>query len=374
MKEKKFSFTASDSLIIKGVAIILMLMHHLWMFPDTKPDTLNHLITIFNTPLPTYLASFGKICVSLFLFLGGYGTYITAKKKKDWNIFVSIKKLYIKYWKVFFIFIPIAFIFFRHQIPFCKDPKYYNAFSNFSFKVFFKNLLGLSSEYNGTWWFLKSYIIAIISFPLLKRITEKYNTTLNIFLIIIYSIALNNILPAIGNIEIFGTLKNNYLYSTFITQTPFVACFWLGIVFAKDNLLFKLYDALNQTFSINFLTDIIGLCIIVFMRNSVFNKDFDLLLCPFFCIFSLDLIKKTKLSTNIFTVLGVHSTNIWLTHVFFCSYFYFFANIVFKVKWAIPSLILLIILSYVSSLLIEKFWDLFNKIYNKIKQKRLSKI
>ena len=69
-------FGKIETNISKGVAILLMLWHHLFLFPD-------RLIGVsFISIAPTWvitsearIADFGKICVAVFLCLPGYGFY-----------------------------------------------------------------------------------------------------------------------------------------------------------------------------------------------------------------------------------------------------------------------------------------------------------
>ena len=82
-----------DTQIIKGLAIVLMLMHHLWAFPDRIPVSLNYVFTIFEQSSIVYIGMFGKICVSLFFFVGGYGTYLSSSEK-NYDIVNRIRKLY----------------------------------------------------------------------------------------------------------------------------------------------------------------------------------------------------------------------------------------------------------------------------------------
>jgi peptidoglycan/LPS O-acetylase OafA/YrhL len=65
--EKKhidFRLSLDESLIIKGIAICLMLWHHLFYESPEYGEI------VFQT------AKFGKLCVALFLFISGYGLTI----------------------------------------------------------------------------------------------------------------------------------------------------------------------------------------------------------------------------------------------------------------------------------------------------------
>lgn len=106
----RYKFTKDDTKCMKGLAVLLMLAHHLWGFPDRLPSGLPMTsVTARGMEFAGFIGGYGKICVSLFMFLGGLGTYIWYEQKKsDW--FAKIRGLYLSYWKVFFVFVPIGFL------------------------------------------------------------------------------------------------------------------------------------------------------------------------------------------------------------------------------------------------------------------------
>ncbi len=84
-------FTREDTKVIKGLAVILMLIHHLWAFPNRiAGDGLVSYLEVFGQSSIQYIGIFGKICVSIFLFLGGYGIYISCKDN-TLNVLSKIK-------------------------------------------------------------------------------------------------------------------------------------------------------------------------------------------------------------------------------------------------------------------------------------------
>ena len=78
-------FTRDDTKVIKGIAIVLMLYHHLFYFPQRISDSIQYIpvLTYHNISSAYLLGEFGKICVALFLFLGGYGTFLSFRKHAD---------------------------------------------------------------------------------------------------------------------------------------------------------------------------------------------------------------------------------------------------------------------------------------------------
>ena len=62
--------TKRDSKMLKGVAILSMLMLHLFCRRENLPYT--PLLWIGGTPLIYYFALFGDICVAVYCFVSGY--------------------------------------------------------------------------------------------------------------------------------------------------------------------------------------------------------------------------------------------------------------------------------------------------------------
>ena len=257
----------ADTKIIKGLAIVLMLMHHLWAFLNRIAVNLNYIFTIFGQSSIVYIGAFGKICVSIFFFIGGYGTYLNCVSK-EYDIVDRMKKLYCSYWKVFLVFIPIAFLLFSNQPAYCEDNVIYSRFASFSWQEFWGNFWGVNINYNREWWFLSSYVIALCSFPIVKKFCQKSSSITNICIIIIASILVTNVFPAIGSIECIGNLNNNFLYSRLICQTaPYVSSFWMGIIVAKDGLLNQLKQSMINSRFLNPFADIIVWVAVIYLRQ-----------------------------------------------------------------------------------------------------------
>lgn len=107
-------FTREDTKLIKGAAVLLMLMHHLWGFPERiAGGELRTLFSVFGKSFILYVGVFGKICMSLFFFVSGYGMY-KSSQNGEFNLLNKLKGLYLSYWKIFVIFIPLGFLFFRN--------------------------------------------------------------------------------------------------------------------------------------------------------------------------------------------------------------------------------------------------------------------
>ena len=328
-----------DSTVMKAIAILLMLLHHLWTFPERiAGGALESLISFSNLPLTVHLGVFGKICVSMFFFLGGYGLYRRYFGKR-YNIVERLKKLYFAYWKVFLIFVPIGFIFFSNQDAYCQDVGVYTAFSEFSIKEFVLNFFGFVSTYNREWWFLLSYAIALILFPLIRKIVDYLSIYLNLFIVIIISVLLTNVFQS----------------------EPYAICFGMGVIVAKHRLLDSVCDLAKSKKILNPVTDILVWLFVIILRLKVIGEQLDIFFVPILTIVSINFVNKLSILKKSLSALGKRSTNMWLIHTFFCYYFGITAKIVAAPRYAILALIVLFAMSYAASILVEKFWKKVGK-------------
>ncbi len=69
-----FFYGKNESKIINGVAIILMMIHHFFGFPNwlLPNNSFEYIFPIEQTSIPQILANFGKICVSIYAFNSGF--------------------------------------------------------------------------------------------------------------------------------------------------------------------------------------------------------------------------------------------------------------------------------------------------------------
>lgn len=96
--------TKDYSNMMKGVAVLLMIIHHAWGFPCRIPE-----LHILHVEEQIGIAS--KICVSIFMFLSGYGLYYTFNRNSSIHLEKRLKAIYERFWKVFFVFVPLGFLF-----------------------------------------------------------------------------------------------------------------------------------------------------------------------------------------------------------------------------------------------------------------------
>lgn len=331
------------NLSIKAIAIMLMLIHHLYAFPNRIIDqTYISVWQLNNIAIEYYLALFSKICVSIFLFLSGYGMYITYFNKKPtiYSIIKRIKSFYFKYWFIFVIFIIIG-------IAIGKI--------NTNYKEIVLNFFGFSSSLNGEWWFIKVYIILIAIYPLINKFIKAKSILIILSSLMLYLFSL--ILTKISVLSNYLVISSIAL--VFSQQIYFI----MGALVAKDSIFDKSKLFLNKKKLDNKIIYILILFISVFMyyylyNNKIMSYFIYIIVMPIFVLSLVNLIKENKLLNFI----GMNSTNIWLIHSFLC--YYYFQNIIFYPKFSIFIFVWLLMLSLIISIGLEYLYCKLKSIYN----------
>lgn len=366
MKEKLKSgwdFDKRHTQIAKGVAILLMLVHHLFAFPMWIVD--GEYISAFSingVEIEYLIGNFAKICVAMFLFLSGYGMYkISERKILTYKSIVNrVMKLLINYWIIFFIFIPIGFLL--------------NRIVKFNFIEFIGNFFVIKSTYNANWWFLSVYIILILLFPIIKFIISKPNMIHSIICIVsIHSVyymlyIIDNIIPG------FIYVQNTTVYKVLTMALAYQINFSIGCIFARYNI-FEYIKLMCRKLKIdNKIMYCIVIIIIVMFRYLVINTfiykvalnnivTVDAILAPILIYCVVDILICSRLE-NIFVLFGKNSTNMWLVHGFLCIYY--FQYIIYYPKYSILIIVWLVVLSLITSYLINLIYNPIIVIYDTV--------
>ena len=348
-----------DTLFLKGIAVLLMLAYHLWAFPERLPSELIGTFFFLNNDYLYWAAGFGKICISMFAFLGGYGKFKKYSGTKT-NTLTDLKKLYIKYWKVFFIFVPIAFFLIGNHYTSCGVESVAASYSSFSVKELVLNIICARSSYNREWWFISNYTICILLFPLITKMVNKLSVITNIFIMTAFEVLCLYIDILVGYKE--GTLYDNCLWF----KSPFIVCFFMGVLFARHSLFTKAGNIIGRLKCKPVIY--IVACLIVFYLKVQIDivSMFDCIYAAIIIFVAKNLLGRMRVVYSVFSYLGKHSTNIWLTHTFFCYYFYATAAVITFFKWSVLALFVLVLFSLAASWLVDSFWNIILRIYRHI--------
>ena len=356
--------TKNDTRVIKGAAVILMLMHHMWAFQERIADGgLRGLIPLGDTYFFVFIGHFGKICVPLFFFLGGYGL---AKRYAGikFDALGRIKKLYISYWKVFVIFIPIAFIFFGNQGVYAVDASFCGRYNIFSVKELVLNFLAIFDTYNYEWWFLRCYVLMILCFPLMRYAAGKCSPAAKFLIILSITVLFGKVFPDIWYAFLGEARQGNLIYDSFFCMgEPFYACFVMGVFCAGNDLLDKISAFLDRAGKHRTAVEILLILAVILFRQIFLRNYFDVLYVSLLCVILSDLARRFSILGKLFDAFGQESTNIWFIHSFFCYYFYGIVRIVVATHWAVPSFATLAVMSYAAARLVTLFWQKMSSLH-----------
>jgi len=151
---------------LKGLAILLMLAHHLFGLPGLIEPPNAYVALIPGVPLEYWIGRFGKICVAMFLLLSGYG--FARAGLRPWRYFAGKAwRFLLAFWPYFLIAFAVGSLFFQERLPsgywrFPRDPV-----------EFVLNALTLRNSMAFEWWFAETYLLLVLTTPLLLRVAGQ---------------------------------------------------------------------------------------------------------------------------------------------------------------------------------------------------------
>ncbi|WP_440603790.1 acyltransferase family protein [Bacillus sp. GB_SG_008] len=336
--------------MLKGVAILFMLLLHL--FCQKEVNGLYETFLIVNgVPLVYYIGLFGDACVPIYCFVSGYGLFMVYNKEQTSNVmknFTRIFKLLTNFWIVLVLFVASGF--------FAGKAESFQG----GIAEFFLNFFVLSNSYNGAWWFLQTYIILVFFAPFFTKLVRKYNSLG--LLIILGAIYLISYIQRIKHVFDFGDyiVLNAFVNAMVLVGTSLLP-FIVGSIFAKEKMYSKLY---NMCYNLSYKNTLCTIGIVMLVVIHSFYES--MIIAPFtaiafICFFNL--MNKSRFIQKVFTFFGDHSTNIWLTHMFF--YMSIFPELTFAPRYPILIFGWLIVLCLGSSYVINVLYKPIIRIIDK---------
>lgn len=334
MHKKVISIQQSSQL--KAIAILMMLGLHL--FNRDYNGLFQPLIFVGNQPLSYYLSLFCDACVPIFAFVSGYGLYykyIQNKSTFKSGNFLRLKKLYINFWVVLILFAVILGWVLKSQSHPGSLPK------------FLLNFTAIDTSYNGAWWFLTIYVLFVLTSSFWFRLFEKVNPYLFFsVLLIVYLVAFY--------FRIYKTdIFTNAILSYFHRISALYFCTLFQFMVGAFALKYNWHDKVSNYFKKIKSPSLIAIALIVSL--IVFHGIIpNFVVAPFTAIGFIFLFLQVKLSKQLsgfLDYMAVHSTNMWLIHMFF--YLTFFKDFIYSVKYVIPIYALLVLACLISSYIVK---------------------
>jgi len=337
----------TQTIELKGISVLLLLIHH-YLY-DTK---------VMGSALMDNIVDYSKICVTLFVFLSGYGLYKVYKNKSEkyFRFTVSrIKKVVIRYQIVFILFVLVGTLSGLRSLEqaYGTSNVYLKLFIEFiGLRNYFLPILG-DFAYNVTWWFIPMLLLLYVIFVPLVKILEKYGLRAFLVIWIICKLVILKICPQV----IQNMLPSHYVFT--FTAAIFLSMYEGNIInFIKEKSWSNVIVQLLSAIPLLFLSRRLGL-----PRSFWFlSLSIVMVYITFDIKVNLGIIKKTLFQ------FGKYSYEIYLTHTFI--YYYFFKKFSFYFDNKLLVVIQGTIVSFVLAFVVNKIINAIYRLVDKIKTSR----
>lgn len=348
-------FTKENSNFCKGIAILLMIFHHLYFQPmDYVKFTVDS--GALGKEMLTGLSLAGKICVAIFIFISGYGIAAVYRKKfgdnkpsaKELSLFTWKRywNLMTGYWFVFVLILICQPLGRSIQDAYGFLPKDQIIYGMIDF-MGLAHLFG-TPTINPPWWYISMAVIVILIMPFVMRIIQSVGASLTCFGSVIflfatriqneYTFYLVSMLLGVWCMEVklfekVSSLGKGKILATAGKVLVEAVCFLLLLSIRRDYPLYGVVDAG------------IALCVALLVHA---------------------LLIKVPVLTQIMQALGKYSTGMY--HVHYLLHFYYFMPFFFGFEhWAVILLVVTVV-TFITSVLIEvvKKYSRYEKLMMKI--------
>ena len=314
----------TETNILKGIAIIMMLWLHLF----SKGNEIGN-YTDFNLANEQPLAYFlTRLCtpVSFFLILSGYGlAYLYHNNRLSPRTQVPrLLKLYIHYWLILLVFVPIG--------AFIKPIQYPGTITDILL-----NLLSWSHTYNYETWFLLPYALISVSslyiIKIVERVGLRWVLPCAFFLYLVSSYAFSR----------YGSFVYSHLAVALLFEyTQFLFSIVLGVLLFNSKFVKE--PVVRGTFIY------VALFVLSALRCILPTAAFD----PIYSFLVIVLVLRLPMPQMVKCVLGFlgdYSMIVWLSHTFFCSYL--FHEFIYSFKYPLAIFVVLMTISLLAGIAIR---------------------
>ena len=318
--EKRF-LLLQDTNVFKGLAIMLMLWHHLFYIDNGLYEDF---VISQNFKIILHTGQFAKLCVCIFVFFSGYGLAAQAENKNGignvWKFYKHrFAKLYLNYWFVWIIFVPIGIFVFHRTLA--------DAYGTEDITPrLLRDIMGIigAHGYNPTWWFYSCIILLYLMFPLLYRLVKN-------------NIILGLLLCSIIYFSPVYSPANSYIFS-----------FLTGIAYPVFRQ--RVAPPSKKRYTLNVLLWFTLLLILCLERDIVGGA-----IDPAITVALVELynrIRLPRLLKKALAILGQHSMNIFLFHTFI--YYFWFQDFIYSPRTPLLIFLLLMGICLMVSVCLER--------------------
>lgn len=342
--------TKKDSLCLKGIGILTMVFHHLYCQASRfKGFDVN--FEPFAQDTVVDFALYLKLCVSIFVFITGYGlckSISRAELNRDSVTKWSLSR-YIKTLSGFWFIYVIAFIV---TMAINKYPLeiYFGGSRLLGLLFMVIDFLGLANLLStptlcGTWWYMSAAIVFIFCIPLIYQLKNKIG-----YLPIVVIVTA---LPRIFKVGYPGT----------VNLFTFMLILIFGMICAEYNIFERISEFVKRSRAvyIAFVLVLLAVVVLSIRLHSVygFDKAWELELNVFPVVFIMlcrYTVARIPVINKALEFIGKHSMTFFLTHTFIR--YNYLTDLIYNQKSFIISYILLLALGLALAVVIDLFKNL----------------
>jgi hypothetical protein len=341
-------FTINDTNFSKGVAMCLMILHHLFWNVTAMG------VSIYYMAISQEIGILGKVCVSIFLLLSGYG--LDKSVKNDYKIGEFYKrhlsKIYFNYWFIVIVSFIIGAIFFTDKArALIGDNAFYKVILNFTGLYYLTGYMG----YNSSWWFITAIIVLYLLFPLIRILVKQYN---HVFLIFSSILLFPELIP-------FDVLNVKWVAFNFF---PFI----LGVYLAESKVLenIQLTDERAIYKFTRFTMIALAFVFIIPIRlrlGMTFDGyRLDILFGLLIIFINYLYLSRIKIMGKFFSYIGIYSMDMYLIHGFITTLYT--PEFIYGLKNPVVMFLVVLLLSLFISVLFSKVKTTLKINYNNLRK------
>lgn len=351
-------FTRDDTNRIKGIAILLLIFHHMYRTPDAIGFLAAKAFLLSYDDISQIAYCF-RVCVYVFVFLSAYG--ISAGFKREKIVFkyyiYRLWRFLSPYWFTLVLLNLLYFLVFKHI-------KYSNPFDFLGDVIPVHDMMGRSElMFDGVFWYMNFTLILILFLPLIHQLTAKFGVFVFLVTLVTYGLV-----PVV-----LDSPRGGPYYS-------YIFAVELGILIQQKDLLATAKKRYSGFSNLTKVVCLIGLLLFSFLFpymawfvipdnrfgiQSFFHSAGALALI--LCVY---LIKLPRFISWFLELLGKYSYDIFLIHV---QVFRYSRDILHKVKYVLLQFIVTVGMCLLIVFLIDLLkkvtrWEsLISKVSEKIK-------
>lgn len=290
--------TKNDTKMLQGLSVLAMVCLHLFCTNDYARK-FTPIVFAGGVPISFYLAQLSDFCVFGFAFCSGYGHYAQYGKAGFYKQRLKgLLLLVCSYWVILVLFSIVSIVIGQGNFMPGRVSK------------FVRNSLMLENSYNGAHWYMFAYVVLAIVSPMLLKLVKKTHPIIVLgigFVVYCAAYYVRFKYPVtnwfLGKFGPFGMTLFEYLIGAVCYRIKFVS--FSHTVWKKAPKLFQ-----------------VGVSIVVFVallyaRTKIVPSLFVAPASGLVLMLLFHFWEKPRIVEKFFYLIGEHSTNIWLTHMFF---------------------------------------------------------